>query len=139
MNIRNAELDDLDAVQTLLAQLGHSLGIDSDLFKAAFEQALQDSNHVLLVVEIEDRVIGYVSGYMRMTLYAQRRVGFVDEIVVEENQRSAGAGTMLMAAFEETLEEHGAVLSTLATAGAIPFYQGIGYTGKATYLKKPLG
>ena len=138
MKIRKAKSLDLPSVNRLLGQLNHPLGVNDDLLREAFEGALKKPDHLILVVEDNNDVVGYVSGHIHMALYAQQNVAYIDEIVIQEEKRSSGIGTALMEAFEQNLVEEHCVLSALATSGAIKFYEGLGYSGSATYLKKPL-
>lgn len=138
MNIRRAVFEDRGSVRELLSQLNHPLGIEENLFTKVFEQLLEEKNSIVLVLEESSKILGYISGSYQLALYAQRSVGFIDEIVIDEEKRGAGLGTQLVAVFEEELEKEGCVLVSLATVGAKPFYAGLGYKGKATYLKKSL-
>ena len=138
MKIRQAKPTDKERVMHLLGQLNHPLGIDDNLFTEAFEQALNEENHIILVAEEADYLVGYVSGYIHTALYAQRSVAHIDEIIIEEKNRRKGLGKELMKAIEENLMQKGCILASLATVGAKDFYERLGYSGKATYLKKPL-
>jgi GNAT superfamily N-acetyltransferase len=58
--------------------------------------------------------------------------------MVATDHRGAGLGKQLMKAFEEWASLHKCVLVGLATRGAAPFYERLGYASKAAYFKKYL-
>jgi GNAT superfamily N-acetyltransferase len=62
----------------------------------------------------------------------------VEEIMVEENLRRAGVGTLLMHGFEAWAETRGARLIALATRRASAFYTALGYEESAAYFRKLL-
>ena len=138
MKARTAISSDAQYVEALLAQLGHPRGIDHAKFTCTYQSALNDENHLILVLEDNDIIIGYVSVRIHSPLYAQDRVAFVDEIVIDETRRGHGAGRQLMQYLEAILQERGCVLCSLATVGSKGFYQNLGYSGHATYLKRSL-
>ena len=63
-----------------------------------------------------------------MAFYAGGVTAWVDEILVAPAFRGRGAGAQLMAAFESWAAQQGCVLIALATLGAAPFYEHLGYT-----------
>ena len=62
----------------------------------------------------------------------------VDELFVTSEYRERGIGRQLMGAFEAWALGRGCILVSLATRGAGPFYERLGYAATAEYFKKYL-
>lgn len=99
---------------------------------------LSDPSACLIVAEQGHALAGYADGYAHPTFYAGGLTAWVDEIFVAGPCRGGGIGRMLMTAFEEWASSRGCVLVSLATRGAGPFYERLGYATKAGYYKKYL-
>ena len=138
MTIRTATALD----QAALFDLVRSFPSPSKRTEADFADALRiklsDESYATLVAEDEDRLIGYLAGYAHRTFYAGGSIAWVDEIWVEPEYRGRGTGRELMDAFESWASRRGCVQAALATRGAAPFYEKIGYTSSAAYFKKRL-
>ena len=88
------------------------------------------------MAEDAGRLIGYVAGYSHMTFYAGGSIAWVDEIWVEPPYRGRGTGRRLMKGFEAWALGRACVQVSLATRGAAPFYERLGYASGAAYYKK---
>lgn len=97
-----------------------------------------DPSSCVLVLERDNELGGYLSGYAHETFYAAGPTAWVDEVLVAETLRGRGHGRELMEAFEAWADKRGCVLVSLATRGAAPFYERLGYATKAAYYKKYL-
>ncbi|MCP5097583.1 MAG: GNAT family N-acetyltransferase [Chloroflexi bacterium] len=53
-------------------------------------------NTGVAAVGLEGVVVGYISGYQHSTLYANKPVAWIDEIVAREDARKQGIGKKLM-------------------------------------------
>ena len=82
--------------------------------------------------------IGYLLGFRHLTFYANGPVGWVEEVVVRDEDRGQGTGRILMSAFEQWATAQGCALVALATRRAGPFYRALGYEESATYFRKVL-
>jgi GNAT superfamily N-acetyltransferase len=91
-----------------------------------------------MVLVVGAEVVGFASGYMRHTVAASQPVAFLDEIVIKTELRGRKLGSRLMAAFEEWASNRNCKFAVLATGGARGFYEGLGYSTRAGYYKKPL-
>jgi GNAT superfamily N-acetyltransferase len=109
-----------------------------DSYADALRIKLSDESYATLVAEDEDRLIGYLAGCAHRTFYAGGSIAWVDEIWVEPEYRRQGIGRQLMDAFESWASGRGCVQVSLATRGAAPFYEKIGYASSAAYFKKYL-
>jgi len=88
--------------------------------------------------EADDGVIGYCLGFDHYAFYANGRVSWVEEIMVQEDRRKEGVGRDLMAAFKEWARSRGSRLVGLATRRAAPFYLALGYEDSAVFFRKLL-
>ena len=82
--------------------------------------------------------IGYLLGFRHLTFYANGPVGWVEEVVVRDQDRGRGIGRVLMGAFERWAAAEGCTLVALATRRAAPFYRALGYEESASYFRKVL-
>jgi len=138
MKIRQAIADDSVAIFKLANQLHPSMSVERDEFQSTFERILQRSESVCLVLSDSEKIVGYISGYVRPVLIQGGNVAFVDEIVIESTMRGQSLGTWLMEHFERWAKSEQCALVGLATGGAKSFYEQLGYQSKAGYYKKYL-
>jgi GNAT superfamily N-acetyltransferase len=82
--------------------------------------------------------VGYLLGFRHLTFYANGPVGWVEEVVVPDQDRSRGIGRILMDAFERWAAAEGCTLVALATRRAAPFYRALEYEESAAYFRKVL-
>ncbi|MFS1511469.1 GNAT family N-acetyltransferase [Chengkuizengella sp. SCS-71B] len=61
---------------------------------------LSDESVLLRVAEYEIKLIGYCLGFDHYTFYANGRVSWIEEIMIEEVYRNEGIGTKLINCFE---------------------------------------
>lgn len=135
---RNATVADKEAIFLLANQLSEFIKIDKKIFSDNYQEMISDQNHFLTVAELDEKVVGYLSGYFHNAIYANGLVAYVDEIVIFDSQRHLKIGTLLMKEFEIVAKNKNCILISLATAGARGFYEKIGYETKAGYYKKYL-
>ena len=135
---RTATMDDKEAIFLLANQLSEFIKVDKKIFTDNYREMISDKNHFLLVAELDEKVVGYLSGYFHKAIYANGLVAYVDEIVVLDCQRHLKIGTLLMKELEIIAKIKNCILISLATAGARAFYEKIGYETKAGYYKKYL-
>ncbi len=83
-------------------------------------------------------MVGYVLGYSHFAFYANGRLGWVEELFVNEAFRRHNIGNSLMREFESWCRERQCQLVALATRRASQFYRSIGYDESATYFRKLL-
>jgi GNAT superfamily N-acetyltransferase len=140
LRVRAAAPADADAVLTLATAFATSFRVEAPAFGASFAALLEDVGaRVLVATDEDDRVVGYVLGFVHATFYANGPVAWVEEITVEAALRGRGIGRSLMDAFEAWAAERGARLVALATRRAAPFYGALGYEDSAVYFRKLLG
>lgn len=92
----------------------------------AFFSVVKNSDAVILVAESSGVVVGYALGFCPYAFYANGRVAWVEEIIVDENLRRQNIGKLLMRELETWAHGHDCKLIALATRRAAPFYTAIG-------------
>lgn len=138
IHVRPGTLSDATSLFELVRAFPTPTPPDADAFARALRAKLDDPSSYLGVAEREGTLVGYVAGYAHPTFYAGGNTAWVDELLVDDSFRGQGIGRALMDAFEAWAAGLGCTLVSLATRGAGPFYQRLGYTSKAEYYKKYL-
>ena len=136
--VREAARGDASALSRLAAELATSFPFSRAAFDAAFSALRTAGDACLLVAAQGDRLRGYLLGFDHETFFANGRVAWVEELMVESGHRRAGIGRALMEEFERRSAARGCKLIALATRRAAPFYRAIGYQESAAYLRKML-
>jgi len=136
--IRQAEAGDVDEVAGLAAALAMSFEFSAARFRENYPSLLAEEGACLLLAVDGHHSVGYLLGFRHLTFYANGPVGWVEEVVVRDQERGRGIGRMLMRAFEQWAAAHGCALVALATRRAAPFYRAQGYAESATYFRKIL-
>jgi GNAT superfamily N-acetyltransferase len=137
-HIRQAGAGDVDEVAGLAAALTMSFEFSAARFRENYPSLLRDDGACLLLAVAGQQSVGYLLGFRHLTFYANGPVGWVEEIVVRDQERGRGIGRILMSAFEQWAAAQGCALVALATRRAAPFYRALGYAESATYFRKIL-
>jgi GNAT superfamily N-acetyltransferase len=111
---------------------------DHVAFEPAYVSVLNNPMATLLIVGLDEHIVGYLLGYRHSTFWAGADVWWVEELFVDIDHRGRGAGQSLMNYFEERAQQAGARLVCLITRKAAEFYRAIGYEELAVYLRKVL-
>jgi GNAT superfamily N-acetyltransferase len=136
--IRPAEFGDADDVARLAAELAMSFEFSAASFRENYPALLAEDCACLLLAVDGHESIGYLLGFRHLAFYANGPVGWVEEIVVRDQDRGRGIGRVLMDSFEQWAAAAGCTLIALATRRASPFYRALGYEESATYFRKVL-
>ncbi|HES59097.1 MAG TPA: N-acetyltransferase [Caldithrix sp.] len=136
LKIRQAKINDNDQIFDLVKRFTPSFIPLKDDFDKSFGKLLNNANSVILVVCIDETIIGYLLGFEHLTFYANGRVGWVEEIMVNNKYRRKGIGSNLMNEFEKWIGQKNGKLVGLATRRAADFYKAIGYNESAIYFRK---
>ncbi|MFW5870621.1 MAG: N-acetyltransferase family protein [Candidatus Sumerlaeota bacterium] len=135
VTIRNATRDDLDALVALLSSL---FSIEAD-FAVDFEQQRRGLEMMLarpderwvMVAETDGRVVGMVTLQLLISTAQGGPVGFVEDMVIDENVRGMGVGRILLSAMEARAGEAGLsrlqLLADRENEGALRFYERAGW------------
>ncbi len=138
MTVRPATLSDADAVFGLVRQLGAAFVPVRSAFDASYAELVEErADAFLLVVEDEE---GAVSGYVLTTiarlLSTNGLSAQLQEIAVDEAVRGNDLGTELVHAVETECVQRGVRQLTVAARRAGGFYDRLGYTQNAEYMRR---
>jgi GNAT superfamily N-acetyltransferase len=136
--IRRATKDDADHLFALVQNFATSFTPHREAFDVCLHHLIGDESVWLSVAERDGKIVGYCLGFDHYTLYANGRVAWVEEIMVDAAMRKKGIGRALMSAFEDWARSRESKLVALATRRAAPFYTALGYEESATYFRKLL-
>ena len=79
---------------------------------------------------------GYALTTINPLLYTNGPSAQLQEIVVDDSLQTRGVGTALVRAVEEACEESGVTQLTVASRRAGGFYDRLGYTQQAEYMRR---
>lgn len=136
--VRPAAPEDGQAIFTLVSEFATTFQPEVGAFGASYAALLEEADAAVFVAEADARIVGYLLGFDHLTLFANGRVAWVEEIMVHEDRRRQGVGGLLMSRFEDWAVDRGARLVALATRRAAPFYDALGYEASATYFRRLL-
>jgi len=136
--IRPARLSDADAVWPLARDFATSFTAQRGAFDSALTNLVSHAETLLIVAVRDDVLVGYLLASNHLTFLANGPVCWVEEVMVETDQRRHGIGRRLMEAAELWAEDRGAAYVSLASRRAGDFYLALGYEDSATFFKKSL-
>jgi GNAT superfamily N-acetyltransferase len=143
--VREGRPEDWPAVAALLAELGRPEALGTDLeddLRRVYERYLDRPDTVALVAEVDGRVLGFCDMELRTRLNFAEPQAWIPDLVVEEAERSRGAGRALLARAEEIARERGCWGMSLESATwrdrAHAFYVREGWTDSGKAFSKPL-
>ena len=126
--IRTASPADAPALKFLLDQLEHPLS-ESEVSEKI--KNYQKPDYHLLVAEVEDKVVGFVSLHWYDVFYKSESVGRITAFCVDQEIRSKGIGRTLLLTAEDFFREKGCycieVSSNIRRPDAHRFYLQNGY------------
>lgn len=136
--VRKADLRDEGQIFDLVKKFATSFGPERSEFIKSFNRLLKDESAVILVAEKGDMIIGYCLGFDHYAFYANGRVSWLEEIMVDEPYRRNGIGEKIIKEFENWALCRGSKLIGLATRRASSFYAAMGYEESAIFFRKLL-
>jgi len=136
MIIRQSTLIDQRELFALAQTFPSSEELNLEIFTLTLSEKVEDPASYIGVAEKDNVIVGYASGSLHSTIYANGPTFWLDEILVAENFRKLGIGNMLMNDITAWSVERKCKLISLATNGASEFYKAIGFTDSARYFKK---
>jgi N-acetylglutamate synthase-like GNAT family acetyltransferase len=134
-SVRQATLVDAPDVWRLLRQFATSYPPDWLAFQANFPRLIDPAKSILLVVERESVVRGYLLAYALPTLFANGSILEIVELVIDESSRGKGLGKRLVDVAIDRAWERGCTEVVVSTRRAGAFYRGLGFAESATYYK----
>jgi GNAT superfamily N-acetyltransferase len=136
--IRLAVAADVGAVLSLARLFATTFALDEGAFRRSYSALVATAGARLLVAESGTRIVGYLLGFDHDTFFANGRVAWVEEVMVDESYRRRGIGEALMRELEAWARSRECRLVGLATRRAAAFYEAIGYEESAVYFRKIL-
>jgi predicted N-acetyltransferase YhbS len=137
--IRSAKAGDADALSALISQLGYEAAAEDVRERLATMTA---EDRVVLVAELEGRVVGCLSTSVMRVLHRPAPVGRISMMVVDESLRGKGIGAELVAAAEAALAQQGCYMIEVTShnrrEAAHRFYERLGYEKTSVRLAKML-
>lgn len=136
--IRKASISDGKQIFGLVKAFATSFKPETVAFTKSLNKLINDDSALVLIAEINNHIICYCLGFDHYAFYANGRVSWLEEIMVNESYRRRGIGESLMKEFEVWSKCRGSKLIGLATRRAAPFYSNIGYEESAIFFRKLL-
>ena len=135
--IRFARDADASRILELVGRLGHAVPVDPEAFRQNFPLVLNDHPRTLVhVADVAGSIAGYALTTVNHLLYANGPSAQLQEIVVDDTVQTRGVGTALVRAVEAACEESGVTQLTVASRRAGGFYDRLGYTQQAEYMRR---
>ena len=127
--MREARLDDAEALAPLLGQLGYPTSPEAVASRIRrIDSSDADS---LLVAELDGKIVGLAGIHVSLAIEYDEPVAKLSAIVVDERYRRRGIGEGLVAAVEDESRRRGCCLVFLTTAerrkDAHAFYDRVGF------------
>lgn len=139
MTVRRAASTDADAVFPLVQQLGAAFVPVRSAFDESFAEIIADDGDSSLLLVAEDST-GVVQGYALVTisrlLSTNGLSAQLQEIVVDDAARGLDLGTALVREVEGECERRGVRQLTVAARRAGGFYDRLGYSQGAEYMRR---
>jgi GNAT superfamily N-acetyltransferase len=136
--IRRIQEADYEALFGLVVRFASSFVAQRAAFDEAVRALVQQEDAWLAGAHLHGRLVAYCLVFDHLTFYANGRVAWIEEIMVDDSHRRTGIGRELTAAAEDWARSRGARLVALATRRASAFYEALGYDASATYFRKLL-
>jgi len=137
--IRVARHDDNEHVWPLARAFATSFRLERAAFDATWAQLIGAPRTLLLVADTtEHGIVGYLLGNSHLTFLANGPVAWVEELMVDENNRRSGIGRRLIEHAEEWARSIGAAYLAQASRRAGPFYLAVDYEDSAVFYRKTL-
>ncbi|HZH59875.1 MAG TPA: GNAT family N-acetyltransferase [Metabacillus sp.] len=142
MNIREASINDVSELVSLMAQLGYPTKVDA--FRTRFNTILDNSNYHTIVAELDGKVVGMVGLCTGLFYEYDGMYVRIVAFVVDASYRRKGIGKKLIREAEVWSREQGAIAIGLNSGNrderknAHQFYKNMGYKDKSTGFSKSL-
>lgn len=156
ISIRTVTINDVPAINVLMDEIHrHHVEGEPRVFKGPdspvypperIEQGLAAPDECMIGAWDSDQMVGFLWGQYREReeshTHQQRRMVFIDNLVVARSHHGTGVGRALMDAAEAWGRNRGATEAVLTVwqfnEGAIKFYERLGYESEQIRMYKPL-
>lgn len=139
LSVRPAKEHDSDRVFALLKQLASSYAPDAVAFESTFSWLVSDDAESSLLLVAEDAaggVLGYALTTISPLLHVNGSSAQLQELVVDDAHQNQGVGTALVEATEAACRQRHVRQLTVPSRRSADFYERIGYTSTADFLKR---
>ncbi len=96
VTIRPTKREDFDEIAPLLRQLWPTHPIDWKAARDIFDRGLASDRRAYLSACLGEKIIGFGTLMIRDCLWLQGEVGYICDLVVDQEHRGAGVGTALV-------------------------------------------
>ena len=93
VSIEKAKSNDFDSVFRLLLQLWPNKGLTKRKTNELYSYMIKSNNTISLVVREGNCVIGYAAIVCRTDIESQGKIGYLSELIIDEQHREKGIGT----------------------------------------------
>jgi glucosamine-phosphate N-acetyltransferase len=142
VKVRKVSVEDFNDILLLLHQLWPDKELHEKLLSKAFLDALKSGNNEYFCSEADGKIVGFCSLTIMSTLWQEGYIGYINEMIVDQNFRGQGIGTYLLTTVIEVAKKKDCRAIELASAfhrnEAHGFYEGIGFTKGAYNFTKIL-
>jgi len=146
ITIRKATDSDISAIENLSLELievtEDNDGFDAKRILDNYCYFLQDDSYYILVAELDEKLIGFVSFTTYRTLLHPGLSGLACELFVTESHRAKGVGTLLVESFFEECKKLGCCEVEISTGfnnnRAMRFYKKFGFEERGIIFEKDL-
>jgi len=143
MTIRPTKSDDFDSIIPLLRQLWPANPLDLKAARDIFDKGLASDQRAYLCACHGDQIIGFCTLIIRDCLWLQGDVGYICDLVVDQDHRGSGVGTALVEKVVEIARQRGCrrveLDSGFHRTAAHAFYEKRGFEKRAFLFSRVLG
>ena len=147
MQVRKVNINDYDEVIKLYKELYEAETIyDNNLtdeyllddkLENTIKKRIKSRKEIFLVVEIDNKLIGLIDGYILENIHHKEKVVYLDHLCVDEKYRKQNIGTTLINEFSNIAKKKGAKLIMLNAfennTKAINLYKKLGFREHSLY------
>lgn len=154
VEIRNSVKEDFNKIHHLIEQV-HQIHVEHrpDIYKkvnpleqVCFEQMIEDRNNIILVAQIEKKIVGLCSikikSSIELPILQPRKISVIDNLCVHESFRGCGIGKKLLNAAKECSKQAGANVMELMVWSfnqeAVKFYEKFGMKERSKVMELEL-
>ncbi len=132
IKIRKAKVEDAVSISSLLEELGYPSS--ASFAKDKILKLTKSINDFVLVVEVNDRVVGIAHLHVAELFHEPGKLGRIMALVVNKKYRQIGVGCRLMLSLETIARKKGCTKMEITSAShrddAHKFYSKLGYFEK---------
>jgi glucosamine-phosphate N-acetyltransferase len=143
VTIRSTKREDFDEIIPLLRQLWPANPIDFKAARDIFDRGLASDRRAYLCACLGEKIIGFGTLMIRDCLWLQGDVGYICDLVVDQEHRGTGIGTALVERAIEIARQRGCrrveLDSGFHRTEAHRFYERRGFEKRAFLFSRVLG